>query len=216
VRRVNYYEDYEFMRRFEPHPDYAQLQAKDLCVVGQVLLPYFELLSLEEKKVWVKEWLVSASQTVSAGEPVATVAFSNGSTLGHIRAPRAGIVVSVPGKDAQDCIPAGPLFSVRYYENGIPEVDPFQDFVSVLKALDQKLKTDFEAKSSVVDRCIWFVLAFVVLAFTNKSLRSLAIIGALISLSVLSYFFYQGLMIKAAIRRRERIFNSSPKSPSGP
>src|SRR5208337_3127965 len=132
LRRVNYYEDYQFADIFEPHPDFpGKLQLREVCVDAQPLMRYMEFLRLPNRgylersaTFGIQEWLIAGGEIVSAGDPVAKT------NEGAIRAPRAGMVMAVPGRDSKDGLPNGPLFSLRYFEDGTAATSPFADIIA--------------------------------------------------------------------------------------
>jgi hypothetical protein len=63
---------------------------------------------------------------VAAGERVAMIAGKKDKIIGHVRAPKAGMIEAV--LDSGSPIPEGPLFSTRYFDDGSGTiVDPFSD-----------------------------------------------------------------------------------------
>jgi type IV secretory pathway TraG/TraD family ATPase VirD4 len=124
LRRVNYFEDFQFMGLFDPHPDHPLIAPKELRVdVG------------EAERYWVPDlslgaWSIKSGQIVEAGEPAASLV-SGGTTIGHILVPRAGMIEGVGTESA----PVGALFSLRYYGDGAAPVDPFAE----LRAFQEKV-----------------------------------------------------------------------------
>jgi type IV secretory pathway TraG/TraD family ATPase VirD4 len=133
VRRVNYYEDFQFVGLFDPHPDFpGKLQLMEVCVDTRLLTPYMEFLLLPNRD-WmdgrsdttfrIEEWLIAGGELVSAGDSVAKT------TAGDIKAPHAGVITTVPGRNSKNGVPNGPLFSLRYFEDGTPATNPFADVI---------------------------------------------------------------------------------------
>ena len=120
LRRVNYYEDLEFIGRFEPHPDHSLTVAvKELSFNGKALEPLTEFFKGEGFSVVVRDWLVKERQLVSAGAPVAGLGLATTkNVMATITAPRDGLIMALPGKASKDGIAPGPLFSLRYFDNG--------------------------------------------------------------------------------------------------
>jgi type IV secretory pathway TraG/TraD family ATPase VirD4/type II secretory pathway pseudopilin PulG len=121
LRRVNYYEDFQFMQMFEPHPDYPFVGPKELTVEAGAMG-----VSLADFGLRISGWSIKPSQLVAAGDEAAVVTAVNGMKAACIRVPRAGLIEGVPGSAAGD-VPAGPLFSELYYEDGAASVDPFAE-----------------------------------------------------------------------------------------
>ena len=128
LRRVNYYEDLEFIGRFQPHPDHgAAPPVKELSFNGKALdelTGFFKEMGLSAV---FREWLVKERQLVSAGEPVVELGFNQ--TTGvttSITAPRDGMIMALPGKQWNGAIEAGPIFSMRYFDNGEAPQNPLQ------------------------------------------------------------------------------------------
>jgi hypothetical protein len=131
LRRVNYYEDYQFIGIFEPHPDFpGKLKFREVCVDSQPLEPWIAYLTFgNESKLKVHEWLARPGQIVGAGEPVASVtAFDY--HIGYIKSPRNGMIAALPGADQKDGIPRGALFSMKHFEGEENKCDPFEDIVA--------------------------------------------------------------------------------------
>lgn len=133
LRRVNYYEDWQFFGLFDPHPDFpSKLQLKEVSVDTRLLTPYMEFL-LSPNRDWlndrgdatfrIEEWLIAGGEVVSAGDSVAKT------TAGDIKAPYAGLITTVPGRNSKDGVPNGPLFSLRFFEDGTPATHPFADVI---------------------------------------------------------------------------------------
>ena len=80
-------------------------------------------------------WSIKPSQLVAARDEAAVVTTEKGTKAACIRIPRAGMVAAVPGSAAGG-VPAGPLFSELYYEDGAALIDPFaevSDFCNQVK-----------------------------------------------------------------------------------
>jgi hypothetical protein len=124
LRRVNYYEDFQFIGRFDPHPDHPLIEPQILTVDASGMGKYLALF--REDGLEIKEWQVSAGQMVAAGEAVALIATEmTGTPVTVIKAPRAGMIGAVHNTSP---MPAGPLFSLRFYADGGELTDPFSDF----------------------------------------------------------------------------------------
>jgi hypothetical protein len=121
LRRVNYYEDFQFMRMFEPHPDFPFTGPKELTVEAGANFGFFGEFGLK-----IGGWSIKPTQLVAAGDEAAVVTTEKGTKAACIRIPRGGMVAAVPGSAAGD-VPAGPLFSQLYYEDGAALIDPFAE-----------------------------------------------------------------------------------------
>jgi type IV secretory pathway TraG/TraD family ATPase VirD4 len=143
VRRVNYYEDYQFMGMFDPAPDYAFAAPRELTVDGRDLG-----LSLAYYGLHLGSWSITAGQIAASGDEGALVVTSNGTAAARIRVPRDGMITTVGGGTGGD-VPPGPLFSLLYYEDGTPAGDPFAElraFCEQAKALGARLEREEQAK----------------------------------------------------------------------
>src|ERR1039457_6951659 len=116
LRRVNYYEDFQFMGLFDPNPDYPFSGPKELCVEGRQLG-----VSWTDYGLSITAWSVAQGQLAAAGAEAATVGAVNGMKAAVIRVPRAGMIGPVPG-DLQ-----ARLFSVLYFGDGDDAIDPFAE-----------------------------------------------------------------------------------------
>lgn len=124
-RRVNYYEDFQFMGLFDPHPDHPLIEPQILTVDASGMGKYLALFS-DEAGFEINEWRVSAGQMVAAGEVVAQIATEDGTPVTVIKAPRAGMIAAVHNTSPKPA--EGPLFSLRFYEDGGGMTDPFSEF----------------------------------------------------------------------------------------
>ena len=129
LKRVNYYEDYQFMGLFDPSPDFPFTAPKELCVQGSQLG-----LSLAEFGLKVGAWSVTAGLIAASNDGAANIVTGDGKDAACIRVPRAGLVTTVPAGGATD-VPAGPLFSLRYYEDGAALIDPFAELRALCAAI---------------------------------------------------------------------------------
>ena len=132
LMRVNYYEDYQFMGLFDPAPDFPFNAPKELCVDGRQMG-----LSLPEFGLKVGAWSVTAGSIAASNDGAASIVTGEGNAAACIRVPRAGLVTTVPAGGALD-VPAGPLFSLRYYEDGAALIDPFAELRALCAAIAKK------------------------------------------------------------------------------
>jgi len=117
VRRVNYYEDFQFMELFDPHPDYPFVGPKELTVEAEAMG-----VSLAQFGLRIGGWSIKPSQFVAGGDEAAVVITEKDTKAASIRIPHGGLIKAVQGN-----VLAGPLFSELYYEDGAPLVDPFAE-----------------------------------------------------------------------------------------
>jgi len=129
LRRVNYYEDLQFMGLFDPHPDHPFVGPVVLTIESSAMgkyLIFFGEGNAGNAGLRIREWSIKAGQMVAAGERVAMIAGKKDKIIGHLRAPKAGMIEAV--LDSGSPIPEGPLFSTRYFDDGSGTiVDPFSD-----------------------------------------------------------------------------------------
>lgn len=127
--RVNYFEDYRFIGLFDPAPDFPFNAPKELCVDGRQMG-----LSLPEFGLKVAAWSVTPDSIAASNDGAASIVTGEGKAAACIRVPRAGLVTAVPASGAVD-VPAGPLFSLRYYEDGATLIDPFAELRALCAAI---------------------------------------------------------------------------------
>jgi type IV secretory pathway TraG/TraD family ATPase VirD4 len=145
VRRVNYYEDFEFVGLFDPPPDYPYTAPKELTIEGRTLG-----LSLATFGLRLGGWSITAGQIKAAGDEGALVVTTpDGTAAARIRVPRGGMITAVQGISGGD-LPEGPLFSLLYYEDGGGLTDPFAEVRAycdqIRAALAAKQRADDENK----------------------------------------------------------------------
>ena len=128
LRRVNYYEDYQFMGLFDPHPDHPFTGPKELTIEGRMLG-----LSLADFGLRLGGWSITAGQIAAAGDEGALVVTESGRAAAHIRVPHGGMVTAVEGTGGSD-LPQGPLFSLLYYDDGAALIDPFAEIRALCAA----------------------------------------------------------------------------------
>lgn len=156
VRRVNYYEDFQFVGLFDPNPDFPFCGPKELCVEGRELG-----FSWTDFGLSISGWSVKQGQLAAVGAEAATVAVGNGLKAAVIRVPRGGMIGAVPG-DVH-----ARLFSVQYFGDG-DAIDPFaevREFCNKVKgrvADKRKILTD-KRKSARGAMVVFAVLAAVML-----------------------------------------------------
>jgi type IV secretory pathway TraG/TraD family ATPase VirD4 len=151
LRRVNYYEDFQFVGLFDPNPDYPFSGPKELCIEGRELG-----LSWTDFGLSISAWSVKQGQLAAAGDEAATVAAFNGLKAAVIRVPRAGMIGPVAG-DLQ-----ARLFSVLYFGDGDNAVDPFaevREFCKTVKGrVADKRKLLTEKRNSAAGAALVFAV----------------------------------------------------------
>lgn len=160
LRRVNYYEDFQFMRMFEPHPDFPFTGPKELIVEAGANFDFFGEFGLR-----IGEWSIKPSQLVAAGDEAAVVTTETGVKAARIRIPRAGIVAAVPGS-AAGAVPSGPLFSQLYYEDGAALIDPFSEIRALCAATAKPMEIAAPKKRRAPVAVFASLAAVLVLALT--------------------------------------------------
>jgi type IV secretory pathway TraG/TraD family ATPase VirD4 len=122
VRRVNYFEDYQFIGLFDPNPDYPFAAWVELSVEGNQLG-----FALADYGLSLGAWAISVKQIAAGGsEAVAVLKDAGATPAAWIRVPRLGAIRTIPAA-GQSQLPPGPVFSLRYYEDGAALIDPFAD-----------------------------------------------------------------------------------------
>ncbi|MBZ5608794.1 MAG: type IV secretory system conjugative DNA transfer family protein [Acidobacteriia bacterium] len=159
LRRVNYYEDFQFVGLFDPNPDYPQSAGpKELTVGADGMLRwrwYFE-----NKLLKLGPWAIAQGRTVEAGFAAAPLLTSVDIAAGNLRAPRAGMISAVTSPASF----GSPLFSIRYYEDGAALIDPFAEVAAYHENYKQQMIAEREKlkSSSAVPALI--ALAFMLVA----------------------------------------------------
>jgi type IV secretory pathway TraG/TraD family ATPase VirD4 len=156
LRRVNYYEDFQFMQMFEPHPDYPFTGPKELTVEAGAIAGSFGEFGLR-----IGEWSIKPLQMVAAGDAAAVVTTEKGTKAACIRIPRAGMIGTIPGSGAGG-VPAGPLFSELYYEDGAAVIDPFAEvsaFCNLVKGDMATKQRQLAAKKRSIRRAVIAAIA---------------------------------------------------------
>ena len=137
LRRVNYYEDFQFVGLFEPPSDHPYTPPKELTIEGRTLG-----LSLAAFGLRLGGWSIAPGQIKAAGaEGALVVTTADGNPAARIRVPRGGMITAVQGISGGD-VPEGPLFSLLYYEDGTGLTDPFAE----VRALCDQIRAALTAK----------------------------------------------------------------------
>ena len=200
LRRVNYYEDFEFMGLFDPHPDYPFTGPKELTVDGRSMEPlYLSYFGEQGIGLRIAEWPIKAGQMVTAGDPAALIVTEGGGKAGCIRVVRGGMISAVPGSGK--AVPAGPLFTLLYYEDGADLLDPFADIAGFgvnLRATLEKQYSDIESSTKKI--AFGILGAAFVLGIIAAIAGSIGAAGVIILLGV-------GVTIASVIPKGKKLTN---------
>lgn len=165
LRRVNYYEDFQFVGLFDPNPDYPQSAGpKELTVGTDGMLRwrwYFE-----SKLLKLGPWAIAQGRTVEAGFPAAPILTSMDVAAGNLRAPRAGMISAVANPAAL----GSPLFSIRYYEDGAALIDPFAEIAAYHEVFKNNMIAKREKLKSSSAVPALFALLFMIIAGAGGAL----------------------------------------------
>lgn len=161
-RRVNYFEDIEFIGYFQPHPDYAFSAPVKFQISAGALEKYKSHFKGLHWKPAIRRGMI-----VRAGEIIGNVIGPLGLPVAPIRAPVSGRVVGIPiaMPSLNPLIPGAKLeniklsllmpnfgipnsifsaaksfflgdFEILYYENGVAPCDPFADLAALCREKD--------------------------------------------------------------------------------
>jgi Type IV secretory system Conjugative DNA transfer len=143
LRRVNYFEDYQFIGLFDPHPDFPYTAPKELTVEGRSIAP-----ALLEFGLSIDGWSIKSAGVARGGDEAALVVVtSNRAPVAHLRVPRNGMIRTVDGVTGEK-IPDGRLFSLLHYEDGAEVFDPFAE----LRAFFDKVRAKIASKNEAAER----------------------------------------------------------------
>jgi type IV secretory pathway TraG/TraD family ATPase VirD4 len=207
LRRVNYYEDFQFMGLFDPNPDYPQSTGpKELTVGADGMLRwrwYFENNILK-----LGTWAIAQGHTVTAGDVAAPFLISTGAAAGNLRVPRGGMISAVAGPVS----PGAALFSLRYYEDGAALLDPFaevaayhENFRKIMEAKREKLKS-----SSGVPA--FAALAFMIVAGAGGTLVGAgAVVIGLIGVAVCLWVVFRKMKELSGVLQALKVLESVGK-----
>ena len=110
LRKTNYYDDHQFMRCFDPHPDhqYRPLGESTITISGPPLAALREIEKDAEHPFRITRWLVAPDTFLKAGTAIAEM---EGAVLGlrrtTLHVPVSGWVAKVPGQREENCDPTG-------------------------------------------------------------------------------------------------------------
>jgi type IV secretory pathway TraG/TraD family ATPase VirD4 len=140
LRRVNYFEDYQFIGLFDPHPDYSYTAPKELTVEGRSIAP-----ALIEFGLSIAGWSIKSEGVARGGDEAALVVVtSNRTPVAHVRVPRDGQIATLDGVTGER-VPEGRLFSLLHYEDGAEIFDPFAELRALFDKVRAKIAGDKEA-----------------------------------------------------------------------
>jgi type IV secretory pathway TraG/TraD family ATPase VirD4 len=214
LRRVNYYEDFQFMGLFDPHPDHPLIAPKELTIDSRSMDA--EFLSLCGVLGLSAQWGIAAGQIVMAGDIAAVVRTPAGTAKANIRAPRDGMITAVPGQNQSNALPEGPLFSMRYYEDGAPLIDPFSDVAEHCgKVKKCFVQTEHDISSSIRKMKLWIGSAAAVLAFLLAIAGNINGLGVIAAGALVAYFVMvipKEKELKSAALRMQRCSERVPAS----
>ena len=117
------------MGLFDPHPDYPFATWAELSVEGSQLG-----FALADYGLSLGAWSITIKQIAAGGgEAVAVLKDAGAAPAAWIRVPRLGVIRTLPAA-GQSELPAGPVFSLRHYDDGAPLIDPFAEIRALIAA----------------------------------------------------------------------------------
>jgi len=161
LRRVNYFEDFQFMGLFDPHPDHPMIEPQDLFVASSGMGNYEKFFM---KHVNTGSWLIKAGDAVAAGQPLLPLRFGK-EPFGYIHSPLAGKIKGIARKPAE----GGDLFAVQYFEGGGGAIDPFADVAARGEKYRNALFATIDKIKESIDRYTWPGLGFILLIIIGLS-----------------------------------------------
>ena len=137
LRRVNYFEDFQFMGLFDPNPDHPFVGPKTICVTGDKCGVPAWLFDPNKSKLRLAGWFQGPGTMVTGGAPVGVFEKGEGQRgacerVANLLAARAGRFKALTSDFSE-----GPLYQIEYYEDGTPEVDPFAELRKYSDALNE-------------------------------------------------------------------------------
>src|SRR6266404_2297256 len=201
LRRVNYFEDFQFARRFEPHPDFPPaLCWKELTVSCMGFVPYDQYLgSAGVSESQITGWPVEAGEFVSAGDPVVLLKYQD--TPVSVRAPYTGMITKLPEPDKEGGFRW--LFSLRYMETQEPETYPFEDVAVFVRNFTAGIR----AKMTKANTSAWVMFAFAV--FLVLGLVAKWHLGLVAGIGL---FAFAGFLKAAEAARCKQILSACPQA----
>ncbi len=110
LRKVNYYEDHQFIRCFDPHPDhtYTPLIESTITISGPPLATILEIERDASLPFRITRWLAAPDTFLPSGAPIAEI---EGAVFGprttRLHAPVGGWVAELPGERDGNRLPNG-------------------------------------------------------------------------------------------------------------
>jgi hypothetical protein len=163
LRRVNYYEDFQFMGLFDPHPDHPFIGPKELTLEASALGPLLKYFGDNGLGIFIAEWKIRPGQIVAAGEPAALVSSDGKTCVTGVRVPRAGMISAVQG-GGNSKVPTGPLFSMRYFEDSAGMSEPFGEIAAWMERIRVSLRQQLDAENKKVSKIAGVMVAAILLA----------------------------------------------------
>jgi type IV secretory pathway TraG/TraD family ATPase VirD4 len=125
LRRVNYYEDFQFTGLFAPHPDHPLIAPQVVCVNGKDMGRLVSLFAESPVGLKLAGWERPSGEMVKAGDPVGLITTKKDSVAAHLLASRTGRFRALC-----DGFSPGPLYEIEYYDATLPERCPFDDLIT--------------------------------------------------------------------------------------
>lgn len=125
LRRVNYYEDFQFTGLFDPHPDHPLIAPQVVCVSGKDMGRLVGLFAASPVGLKLAGWERPSGEMVKAGDPVGLISTKKDTVAAHLLASRTGRFRALC-----DGFSPGPLYQIEYYDATLPERCPFDDLIA--------------------------------------------------------------------------------------
>ncbi len=171
LRRVNYYEDFQFIGLFDPHPDYGLAQPQTMRVTGEPCKDLGWLVTHQMIRLKLEGWFQKAGSIVAGGTPIASFVGGDGSErVAKLLAARSGRFTALSNDFSE-----GPLYQIEYFEGSGPSFDPFVDLRRFAENIQGGLKSsckEIEVKRMMVRWGVWIpglIAALLLFAVANGS-----------------------------------------------
>jgi type IV secretory pathway TraG/TraD family ATPase VirD4 len=172
LRRVNYYEDFQFTGLFDPHPDHPLIGPNEMVVPGADHIGRYRVF-IKKEVLKFGPCSLEPGQMVKAGVPATPVLGYGGKVVGYMRTPRAGKVGMATTEG---------LFTLLYYDDGAQLLDPFVDLEVFADTFWKVLNDQREAAKQHNNRWILALTGCVLVAIVGGSMSS--VIAAAIGVAV--------------------------------
>jgi type IV secretory pathway TraG/TraD family ATPase VirD4 len=207
LRRVNYYEDFQFMGLFDPNPDYPQSTGPKELTVGADGMQRWQWY-FENKLLKLGPWAIAQGRTVEGGFAAAPLLTSADVAFGNLRAPRAGMISAVTSPAAF----GSPLFSLRYYEDGAALIDPFAEVAVYHENYKVETIAKREKLKSTSAVPAFAALAFMIVAGAGGSLVGAgAVVIGLIGVAVCLWLVFRKMKEFVALDNTVKFLESVGK-----